>query len=345
MRRPPRGRSPDIRAPSATARSRSRTAWRADASGDALRRPADHLIGRDPHLRAGVAVAYRDRLVGERLPVDGDAERRAGLVHARVALPDALLGVVLARPDAAPQVVVDALGDLGHAFLVHEREDAGLHRRQAGMEAHQLGRRTALVDAVRLAQHGEQAARQAGRRLDDMRQVALVALGVEVLELDAAHALVLAQIVVAAVGDALELAEALLARERKGILDIAAPAGLLCVVRQLVLLVVAEPQLLAREPHPSPPGEGGLARVAVPEIGLARMDEELELHLLELARAEDVVARRQLVAEAAPDLADAERHLDARRVEDVLEVVEHPLRRLRTEIRLRLVVAHGADPG
>src|SRR5262245_49908469 len=109
MRRPRRGRSPAIPARSARARSPSPTAWRADASGDALGHPADDLIRRDPHLCPGVAVAHRDGLVGERLAVDGDAERRARLVHARVALPDALLGVVLAGPDAASQVVVDAL--------------------------------------------------------------------------------------------------------------------------------------------------------------------------------------------------------------------------------------------
>src|SRR5262245_5708674 len=112
MRRPRRGRSPAIRARSVRARSRSRTAWRADASGDALGHPADDLIGRDAYLRAVVAVAHGHGLVGEGLAVDGDAERRAGLVHARVALPDALLGVELARPDAASQVVVDALGNL-----------------------------------------------------------------------------------------------------------------------------------------------------------------------------------------------------------------------------------------
>ena len=44
----------------------------------------------------------------------------------------------------------------------------------------------------------------------------------------------------------------------------------------------------------------------------ARLAEELELHLLELAHAEDEVARRDLVAEGLADLADAERQLFAR---------------------------------
>ncbi len=65
---------------------------------------------------------------------------------------------------------------------------------------------------------------------------------------------------------------------------------------------------------------------------VVRRDEELELHLLELAGAEDPVLRRDLVAEALADLGDAERRLLARRLQDVREVGEHPLRRLGPEV-------------
>jgi hypothetical protein len=61
------------------------------------------------------------------------------------------------------------------------------------------------------------------------------------------------------------------------------------------------------------------------------MAEELDFHLLELARAEREVARRDLVAETLADLRDAERHADARAVDDVLEVDEDALRRFRPE--------------
>ena len=53
--------------------------------------------------------------------------------------------------------------------------------------------------------------------------------------------------------------------------------------------------------------------VLVPLLVGAGLDEELHLHLLELAGAEDEVARRDLVAERLADLADAERRLLARR--------------------------------
>jgi hypothetical protein len=50
----------------------------------------------------------------------------------------------------------------------------------------------------------------------------------------------------------------------------------------------------------------------VPLLVGARLDEELHLHLLELAGAEDEVAGRDLVAERLADLRDAERRLLAR---------------------------------
>ena len=72
-----------------------------------------------------------------------------------------------------------------------------------------------------------------------------------------------------------------------------------------------------------------LLPVVVPLLVVAGLDEELHLHLLELARAEQEVAGRDLVAERLADLRDAERHLLARRVEHVEEVDEDPLRRFR----------------
>ena len=64
----------------------------------------------------------------------------------------------------------------------------------------------------------------------------------------------------------------------------------------------------------------------------ARLDEELHLHLLELARAEDEVPGRDLVAERLADLRDAERHLLPRRLLHVQEVHVDALRRLRAQV-------------
>src|SRR5262245_6177452 len=64
------------------------------------------------------------------------------------------------------------------------------------------------------------------------------------------------------------------------------------------------------------------------------MAEELDLHLFELATAERVVARVDLVAESLADLRDAERQLHPIAVEHVLEVGEDTLSGLWSEIRL-----------
>ena len=77
----------------------------------------------------------------------------------------------------------------------------------------------------------------------------------------------------------------------------------------------------------------------VPFLVGARLDEELHLHLLELAGAEDEVARRDLVAERLADLADAERDLLARGLQHVAVVDEDALRGLRPQVRqARLVL-------
>ena len=83
--------------------------------------------------------------------------------------------------------------------------------------------------------------------------------------------------------------------------------------------------------------------VAVPLLRLGRRDEELHLHLLELERAEDEVAGRDLVPERLADLRDPERRLAARDLEHVLVVDEDPLGGLGSEVDLRPGLLDGAD--
>ena len=70
----------------------------------------------------------------------------------------------------------------------------------------------------------------------------------------------------------------------------------------------------------------------VRRLVLSRPDEVLDLHLLELARPEGEVARRDLVAKRLADLGDAERQLAAHGVQHVAEVDEDPLRRLGPQV-------------
>ena len=73
--------------------------------------------------------------------------------------------------------------------------------------------------------------------------------------------------------------------------------------------------------------------------------EELHLHLLELAGAEDEVAGGDLVAKRLADLGDPERRLLARELEHVLEVDEDALGRLGAQVGGRAGVLDRPDRG
>ena len=62
------------------------------------------------------------------------------------------------------------------------------------------------------------------------------------------------------------------------------------------------------------------------------MAEVLDLHLLKLTRAEDVVARVDFVAERLADLRDAEGQLHAAGIEHIFVLHENRLRSLRSQI-------------
>src|SRR6202000_272916 len=81
----------------------------------------------------------------------------------------------------------------------------------------------------------------------------------------------------------------------------------------------------------------------VPLLVGAGLDEELHLHLLELAGAEDEVARRDLVAERLALLADAKLDLLAAGGEHVLVVDEDALRGFRAQEREAALVLDWAD--
>ena len=131
------------------------------------------------------------------------------------------------------------------------------------------------------------------------------------------------------------------------------------VVRQLLLLLPVFDQRVAAQADALVPLDALLDPVLVPElpapiglrvegcglrVGQARdraghflhhlvgADEELQFHLLELARAEGEVARVDLVAERLADLANAKRHPLARDIQHVLELDEDGLRRFGAQV-------------
>ena len=219
-----------------------------------------------------------------------------------------------------------------------------------------------FVLAVGLAKERERRPIGPGRGLDHVRDVSLLRLGIEVRKVLAAAAMsrlavlvlldhqfaaladqlafhVAPQVEIAAMGDALQLAELALGHEREGILDIGRAAR---IVAQLVGVMIAQPQPVAGQAQVEIPLIPTVAPIGIPIAGGVGVAEELDFHLLEFPRAEREVARRDLVAETLAHLADAERNLHAGAVQNVLEVDEHPLRGLGPEEGLVLFVVNGA---
>ena len=142
-----------------------------------------------------------------------------------------------------------------------------------------------------------------------------------------------AQVVVAPVGDALELVPA--PREQE--LHI---GGGRRVVAQLVGPVGPQPYRLGVDAQVQVPLVPGLAPVLEPVAGRVGRDEVLHLHLLELAGAEHEVPRRDLVAERLADLGDSEGRPLAAGPQYVGEVDEHALGGLGPQVDRRRGVGH-----
>ena len=143
---------------------------------------------RDPLLRHGVAVAHRHRAVLRALVVHRDAQRRADLILAAVALADGRRLVVV-HVVPALQRLVDLLRPLRLSVLAHQRQHRRLDGRQPRVQpqhhAHLLlplgVRRDVLIIGV--AQEGQRGPVRPRRRLDHVGDVAPLLLVIEVRQL------------------------------------------------------------------------------------------------------------------------------------------------------------------
>ena len=115
---------------------------------------------------------------------------------------------------------------------------------------------------------------------------------------------------------------------------------------ELVGVVRAGAEVTFAHAEADVPREPFVDPVAEPLVRLGRRHEVLHLHLLELERAEDEVARRDLVPERLADLCDPERRLPPRDLGHVLEVDEDPLGRLgpQVDVDARLLERAHASP-
>ena len=208
-----------------------------------------------------------------------------------------------------------------------------------GMEAeHDAGLPLHLLLAVGVHQQREGHPVGSGGGLDDVRQVALIGGLVEILELLARVLLVPAEVVVAAVVDALDLVPA----EGEFVLDVVRRLG---VVRQLAGPMRMPAQLRGGQTGRVMPGHSPLAPALEPLLIGPRLHEELHLHLLEFTGPEDEVARGDLVAERLADLGDPEGDLLAGGVQHVLVVDVDALRGLGTEVDDRRLLLHRTHEG
>jgi hypothetical protein len=96
--------------------------------------------------------------------------------------------------------------------------------------------------------------------------------------------------------------------------------------------MLEQPQVLGVDAEVDIPLLPAVDPILVPLLGARRLDEELHLHLFELAGAENEVTGRDLVAEALADLTDAERRLAARGGHHIGKVHEDALRGLGPQI-------------
>ena len=201
-----------------------------------------------------IPLADGDRVVLEAVEVEGDRERGADLVLAPVAAPDRLRLVVVGG-EVRPQPVLEPAGRHRQLLLLGEGQHRHLHRGDVGVEAqHGAGLTAHGLLVVGVDQQRQHDPVHARRRLDDVGDEAPPGHRVEVAEVDPARPLVGREVEVGAVGDALQLPPA----EGIEVLDV---GGRLGVVGQLLLLVVAQPEVATGAP-PAPRRTSGSARRA-----------------------------------------------------------------------------------
>ena len=299
----------------------------------------DALLSHRVAFAEGESVAF----LLDRVEVNGDAPRCADFVLTAVAAPDGARFVVEAWI-LALELLVELLGAGDELLLVfEERQHGDFDRGDAWAEAENgaclgvaffVGN---LLLGVARGEDGEEDAVEADGGLDDVRDEFLLGGFVEDFLRLAGGVGVLREVVVAARSDAPELlhAEGELEHDVRGALR---------VERELFLEVVVFGEVGGGEADGEEPVLAPVDPVAVP-LGpvVVLVDEEFHLHLLELAGAEDEVARGDLVAEGFAGLCDAEGQLHAAGVHDILEIDEHALGGLGAEVGDGRGVGHGAD--
>ena len=288
-------------------------------------------------LRHVVAVAYGDAAVVQRIVVHGYAERRSNGVLAAIALSNRVFLVVLVG-EVVLELVYDLLGQFRQAVLLHQRHYGHLDGSQRGGNLHYnaLLAIFQLLYRIGVGQHGQAHTVYTDGRLDNIGSIGGILLRIKVFDLFAGELLMVAQVEVGTAVNAFQFLEA----EGEVELDIRGGVG---VMGQL--LVVVETVIIGPHSQVYVPFHAGFLPLFEPVQLGAGLDEELHLHLLELAHAEDKLAGHNLVAEGLSDLGDTERNLHPAGLLDVQIVHKNALGGLRTQINEVGAVGRGAHGG
>src|SRR5688572_19335980 len=103
-------------------------------------------------------------------------------------------------------------------------------------------------------------------------------------------------------------------------------------MRQLVLLVLAQAQVLFADAVFRIPSKAFIEPSLIPFFIGAGDDEKLDFHLLEFAAAKSEIPWGDLVAEGLADLRDTEGKLHAHGLENVIEIDENTLGGFRSQV-------------
>src|SRR3712207_1400162 len=143
-----------------------------------------------------VTITQGNFVVLGRFMVNRYAERCTHGVLTTVALTDGILGIAIMSVEMELQLVHDLLGQFGQSVFLIQWEHGTLHGGQC-LGQLQYDAALAILErllAVRVTEHAEEHTVHADRSLDIVRHIALVLLGVKVLDTLTTELLVLGQV-------------------------------------------------------------------------------------------------------------------------------------------------------
>ena len=278
----------------------------------------------------------------EGFEVDRDAKGGANLVLAAIT-PTNGSRLIIENGEVLAELLGQGAGPLDKlGFVFQKGEDSRLQGCHSWVEAEDYTGFLApffisdLLLVISFTEKGEGGAIHSGTRFHNVRDEFLPGFLIKILERFAAGFLVLLEVVVGAVGDALELLRA----ERKGIEKV---VGALGVEGAVFFRDIEDGDFAPGDADGFVPGKAVGQPLIEPFLPFCRGDEEFNLHLLEFTGSEGEVAGVDFIAERLADLGDSEREFFSGDLEDIFELHKHRLGRFGSEVGQISLVLDGPD--